>query len=409
MSEIDEIFGLINSSIDECIAVSPKLYTRFVDRYNTNDNQTFPKEDGSETQLSIDDDIDVQIYHRILTEDIEENEEESYGMDKGEEIVKNVVTVVILSARLSRDTIDLIKGAFPRRINHPSYQYINLSTVEVDWQEDEIIEEEFGGIPYEKFKFSFNTYALGYTITSKRCNNCGESVIVAERAQFIANLQALDEWSSFDSVKVYAGSGIDYDSLLLDQKGSSNSTKVEAEGDLTFVKNKGYKSSNGAYLNTNYIQANGNASLTSFFALEWLFDIPSSVSGLVSGVFQTSTQNATTLQPSATSLISSINTNVATALSYTPPSEAVWYRTLEGGRHKIYADGIELIDVAATPTALELATIPIFQLGGNGDGSLVSPFEGGIGISIYGSGLSTAGMINVYNTVNTFLTRIGVR
>lgn len=122
------------------------------------------------TQIAINDNYDVQWYHRILSSGSVPNEEESFG-DKIAREQRVRIRTVFASKHKKGETIRYdFANSLPESIEIDGYRRIdldeNLTMIE---DQENVYNTEFGAGDYEKHILSWNILALEYDILFIRC------------------------------------------------------------------------------------------------------------------------------------------------------------------------------------------------------------------------------------------------
>jgi hypothetical protein len=123
-------------------------------------------------KIDIDNTVGLLTYHRVLSI-TEEDDDDSFdfrgSIDTTLKEVYNMILIIVMKKEYDYDTCIEIKNAIPNFITSADYSAVYINKGEIEANEDEIINEEFGETDYTRFKSGFNLFKLNYEIELINC------------------------------------------------------------------------------------------------------------------------------------------------------------------------------------------------------------------------------------------------
>lgn len=181
---IQDIVDEINESLDTCLQVDNAIFYGLTIVINVN-GETYPVTiiDGKPVKICLNDQVDLQVYHRITGIDYNEMEEYSFGRNTAIETVVSAKMIVIVKNNLVAP--ELIGESMPHKTYLDGFKspiYINKTSRTVIFDHDNIVNREWKKIDYSKHKCKFLVFEVNYTIrTVQACKvECGSFLLTEE-------------------------------------------------------------------------------------------------------------------------------------------------------------------------------------------------------------------------------------
>lgn len=165
---VDSINTTIAAGID--YTVNYKGICKLVDI----DNRKFPavwdKGSSNWSAISLDDQYDLQYYHRMLNVSSDDNEQQDFNATKQPtQRTYNMVMTIIFKKNYDEDDLEDLLDLIPFDFTITGSAQVTLELGVVNAIQDEIVESEFGEIPREDHTSNFNIYQLTYSIEEIIC------------------------------------------------------------------------------------------------------------------------------------------------------------------------------------------------------------------------------------------------
>ena len=167
------------SNINEEVVSKLGLHNYFI-RQDTELKETeegkYPMSRGENgfERISLDDDFDYIMYHRVTEEASTEDEEKSFGTKIVYENVIAAKMIVATKIHIGKDFVRDVKIAFPHKIapaQSPTLtDGIFVETANINFVTDDNVADEFGDTgDYGKIKDNWLVSVISYTITTFEC------------------------------------------------------------------------------------------------------------------------------------------------------------------------------------------------------------------------------------------------
>lgn len=136
---------------------------------STKSTERFPVTINDRDRVSIDQRYDVISYHRIVTGNLEDSEEWSFGSSLAKEFSITVRTVLMHKISVGEDFRYDFFGSFPDLLTIPGYEFVFLNSGSINEDHEGIVTEEFTEIPYEKHRLPWNVSAKDTVVQYVKC------------------------------------------------------------------------------------------------------------------------------------------------------------------------------------------------------------------------------------------------
>ncbi len=131
-----------------------------------NDKYPVVRNENGFQRISLDDDFEYVLYHRVINEDRAQDDEKSFGTKITYRNTLNVRLVISAKIHIGKDFVRDVKDVFPYKVN------INVSPAsdafievgEINFNHDVNVVEEFGEVNYGEVKDSWLVSILNYSI-----------------------------------------------------------------------------------------------------------------------------------------------------------------------------------------------------------------------------------------------------
>lgn len=163
---IDNINNAFNAS-----AVCKGVHVYGICKLVTKTDQPHPIDISDNKQISPDDKVEGQIYHRLLNDSpITDDLENSFGSKIQKRHSQQIRTVVLVKKLKGENWIDTLINLIPRNIDGiTNYKLIDIGSISKNTDQDAIFNTEFGNSGYEKHRMTYLIYALEYNLEYIRC------------------------------------------------------------------------------------------------------------------------------------------------------------------------------------------------------------------------------------------------
>jgi hypothetical protein len=177
---IQDIITAINSSIQNCLDVENSVYYNLASTVSVND-ELYPVVpiDGKLKKICFNDNIDLQIYHKIDRDQWTSNEVDpsdstgGYGRNITYGIEARSKMIVILKSKLSEfypayNPLNFLR-LLPQTVTVADYNNIFIIKNTVISDHDTIVDREWKRTDYTKHKCKFLVFEVNYTIRALTC------------------------------------------------------------------------------------------------------------------------------------------------------------------------------------------------------------------------------------------------
>lgn len=142
----------------------------------TKSDQPHPVTIEDNKQVSIDDKYNAICFHRLNGQSsFAESEEQDFGRSTGRKRVQPMRTVLAHKVTMGEEWLDIFLNEIPESLDVEDgsgldlYEFVDITGISVDTDQEGIYETEFGAGGYEKHRIPWNIYAIEYNIEFIRC------------------------------------------------------------------------------------------------------------------------------------------------------------------------------------------------------------------------------------------------
>lgn len=132
-------------------------------------NQVHPVTIEGKKQVSIQDNWNAIVFHRLLSAGFSEDELQNFGRSTGRKLVQNIRTIVAAKAKKGEDWIYTFTQNIPESMTLTDYEFIDINDINIIIDQEAIYNAEFGENSYEKHIQTWNIYALEYGVEFLKC------------------------------------------------------------------------------------------------------------------------------------------------------------------------------------------------------------------------------------------------
>lgn len=171
------MISTIVDSINTAIAAGTSIVgdTEFlgIARIHDLDSEKYPAIylNDSWNRIFFDDQYTLTAYHRV--DKIEQGDAEDFDFrgSLNDEVseVYNMILVIAMNKDYDHAEAVEIKNLIPGTVSNASYGAVFIGRGEIETDEDEIINDEFGDTDYGKYKSDFNIFRINYKVEFINC------------------------------------------------------------------------------------------------------------------------------------------------------------------------------------------------------------------------------------------------
>lgn len=166
-----DLIDHINTTLSNCLGKG--RYYGLCRLLKDDKGNVYPATYLDNKKITPDDKWPILVYHRLLSSDTVESEEQSFGRKKAILNPQRIRTIVVVKFNEGETFIDDFINALPETIENVDYKYVELSR-EISLIRDvqSIWETEWGNAYDDKYQMRFNLYALEYNLEYIKCSEC---------------------------------------------------------------------------------------------------------------------------------------------------------------------------------------------------------------------------------------------
>lgn len=124
----------------------------------------------SKIQAAVNDEWDLCYFHRLLNDEVDDNEEFQFGGSTPKMHHQKVRTFVAIKRKLTDEFIDRFINAIPEKLVMEGYKVIDVADgVLENNDQDAVYIAEYGDADYEKHRIPYYIYALEYDVNYIKC------------------------------------------------------------------------------------------------------------------------------------------------------------------------------------------------------------------------------------------------